>query len=214
MARVALRATVPEDDSQKQFFRMDVEVVGDHEVFSSPSDFTADVTREALQNFKSIAIEAAGDACHAKVTLRWRRSWWVPGFDNDAEVLLEVSGPDDEVVEKAFTRIRSAIRRGGTEGETPQSLITLATCFGSAAALTLGTAFGLYLLKMPGDVITFGSIGAAGLGFIGGAFFGTWMYPSLEVAPAGQTHLRRLLKFGVPIILTLVISGITKALYH
>lgn len=190
-----------------------VEIDDDHEIFTSPSEFTSDVTREALRGFKSIEIEVTGDALASKVTWKWRRPWWAPGQGKDAEVVLEVRGPE-QAGEEAFEAIRTTIKRGGTDGGWRQTLIAFVAIYGIASLVAVGTGFGLYLLKVSGGWILLGVLIVWLVGIFVGAVGGTWAYPSLEVAPGGQTNLRRTAKFVVPIVVTLVVTGIGKALYH
>ena len=212
VARTALRATTREGEAPPAC-TIDIEVAGDHEIFASPSDFTANATREGLRGFNSIRIEATGAGLSAALNWRWRRAWWAPGAGKDAEVVLEVVGSDKAVVEDAFDAIRASIKRSAGKSEGPQLIIGLTVMYGMTALLVAATASGLYLLKVPTDRIFLVTSVLGLLGIFGGAVLGTWVYPSLEVAPAGQTHLRRSVKFVGPIVITLIVGGVAKLLY-
>jgi hypothetical protein len=73
--------------------------------------------------------------------------------------------------------------------------------------------FGLYLLKVSVDLYDppWRLVdGGSALVSFGVAF---QILPALEVAPAGQSRLWRTTKFVVPIVVTLILSGVAKKLY-
>jgi len=214
VARAALRATGQEEERTPGL--IDIEVSGDHEIFASPSDFTAQASREALAGFKSIHMEATGEAVTVVVDWSWRRPWWSPGRINqnipDAEVVLEVTGAEKTAVEEAFSLVRAALWRAGGQGEQRQAIFFTGGII-AVALMILAVASGLYLLKVPDQVIKIAAGPMFVAGLVAGALLGTWVYPSLEVAPAAETHLRRTIRFVVPIVLTLILGGVAKALY-
>jgi hypothetical protein len=195
--------------------RIDVEVDQDHEVFESPSEFTAGVTREALRNFRSIRIDVRGDLLKVCVILAWRRPWWAfPGRSNekDAQVVLEVAGADEAAVKGAFASIRHSIKRGGREGKANASVrqvLYWATLLGVTAA----TASALYLLKLS-DASMGAYLATTFVVGLGAAIIvGFWVFPMIEVAPPGHTRLWRLVKFLGPAVVTVIVAGIAKLLY-
>lgn len=146
--------------------------------------------------------------------MRWRRPWWDPrGDEKDAEVSLSVIGDDQSAVDEAFTAIEAAVNRGHGRSEARQLVIMVAATFGVATAVTAGVISALYLLEISEDVVavTWGVVGVCSL--ISGLVWGAWAYPSLEVAPAGQTNLARATKFIGPVILSLVLTGVGKAVF-
>jgi hypothetical protein len=218
VARTALRVTSRDGDPAPQCM-IDVEVADDHEIFTSPSDFVKDVTRQALRAFKSIRVDAKGVASHAAVTWRRRRPWWKPGHGKDATVVLEVYGSDEAWAEQALAAIRASIRRGGTAKGDPQAVvqavIAITVSFLVVGVITAAVASGLYLLKVHSAVIEFTAVGVGVVGLLADAVvLGTWVFRSLEVAPAGQSHLSRAVKFLGPIVITLIVTGLGKLLFH
>jgi hypothetical protein len=192
---------------------IDIEVGGDHEVFSSPSDFTKNATREALRAFQSILIEARGEALAVSVVWRWRRSWMsrirAPA---DADVVLEIVGTDEKAVNSAFASVCASVNRGSVNFGT---LVSAQVAIGALLWFTILVSiyFGLYLLKVSVDLYDppWRLVdGGSALVSFGVAF---QILPALEVAPAGQSRLWRTTKFVVPIVVTLILSGVAKKLY-
>ena len=212
VARVALRATGREGKATPGL--IDVEAAGDHEIFASPTDFCTQASREALSGFTSIRINVAGDAVRVTVHWRWRRPWWSPfGSGKDAEVVLEVVGADKRLVDDAFTAVRTSLRRAAARSETRQGIFVLAIMVALTALVIVAVASSLYLLKVSREVIFLACVMMGALGLFVSAFVASWVYPSLEIAPGGRTRLRRTGLFVVPISLTLILSGVAKALY-
>jgi hypothetical protein len=211
VARGSVRATGR--DGQETPGLIDIEVGGDHEIFSSPSDFTKNATREALRAFQSILIEARGETLGVAVVWRWRTSWASRiRSPADAEVLLKVVGTDEKAVNTAFASVRASVKRGSVSFWTlVASLLVIGALlwFAILASIYLG----LYLLKVsvdPYDLQWRALDGGAVLVSLGVAF---QILPALEVAPAGQSRLWRTTKFVVPIVVTLILSGVAKKLY-
>jgi hypothetical protein len=211
VVRVALRFAT--EDSQEAHCMIDFKVAEDHEIFSSPDEFVTNVTREALRKFKDIHIDVVGKALAINVTLRWRRPWWATGRGEDAEVILAVRGEEQPSVEDAFAGVRTAIKRGGTERGVPQSVLIIGVMVVTAIVAAVGTGSALYLLDLPEDVVSWVAFAAWILGAVIGLVWGSWMYPSLEVASSGQMNLSRLVKVLGPLIATLIVGAIAKALY-
>lgn len=216
VVRVARRALGAADapEAGKASCKIDFEVADDHEIFFSPSDFTAGITRQALRHFKSIRIDVQGQGIEGQFRMHWRRPWWDPwGQEKDAEVSLRVIGDDQSAVDEAFTVIKAAVSRGHGRSEDRQVAIMIAATVAVATAVTAGVVSALYLLEVPEDVVavTGGVVGLFGL--ISGLVWGAWAYPSLEVAPAGQSNLVRATKFIGPVILSLVLTGVGKAVF-
>lgn len=209
LARV-VRRTVADGQTGSPTLTIDVEVKDDHELFTDANDFLANVTPEGLRHFRSICIRSEGSARVAAITLRWRRPWWRPATSPDGEVLVEVTG---ELTWRDETRktIETALARG--DGRVGSKWATAIGGWGAAAALGVTAVSIGYLLKINEDVTLY----AAGLlsvaGLIGGALWGTWAIPSLEIAPVGQTNIRRILKFVGPIVVAIALAGLTKKLF-
>lgn len=157
------------------------------------------------------AVVTAG-ASRSEIVLRWTRPWWAIGVGKDADVVLEVRGTDGEV-EARHMLIRRAILRGGTQREATQGVMAfLLAGAGGAAAAALGLSGG-YLLGVGGSETLLAAIIVGAIGWILGVYWGTWAYPSIEVAPIGQTNLRRLVRVVGPVLLTVILAGITKKLF-
>jgi len=211
VARVAQRCATR--DANRPECLIVVEVAGDRELFSSPSEFVQNVTREALRRFKRIEIVTKSEFINIQVALAWRRPWWKPGFGSDAEVILIVRGTSELEVEATFNQMRAAIKRGGTDGAVPLALVTNTVIVLTVTAVVAGTISALYLLGQSEQTIELASVGVGLLGFVIGALWGTWEYPALEVAPPGQTNLWRAVKFIGPLVGSAVVAGGAKALF-
>jgi hypothetical protein len=210
VARAGLLAAGPKGGGQAQC-TIDVTVDNAHEVFDSPADFTANVTRNALRTFTSLSIAVSGDELTGVVTLRWLRPWWKPGTSADAEVLLEVRGRRKKAVERLFDAMAAATARG-----KPLVASTVATTAGFVVGIIAAPAAvvsALFLLTVSSSTSVLAGYAAGFVGAVLGALGGTWVWPSLEVAPVGQTNLWRFVRVSAPILIALVLSGITKLLY-
>jgi hypothetical protein len=190
---------------------IDVEVIGDHEVFSSPPEFARDVTPDALRRFTRIDVKVNSDVLDAHFRLHWLRPWWSwKGEGDDAEVFLQVEAPSEAAADSAFQTIAASIRRGQTRSDNSQIVI------GTAIGLVLIGATvwsALYLLKISSEVISI-VLGIVSLvGLFGGFLAAAWIYPSLEIAPPGRTNLALLVKFAGPLIAAFILTGAGKALY-
>jgi hypothetical protein len=213
VARVALRYAA--EDGQSASCVIDFEVAQDHEIFSSPNEFVASVTREALRKFTDVHISVASKPLAIDVTLRRLAPWWRRGTASDAGVILLVHGEEEASVEDAFAGMRMAIRRGVTESEPPPAYRGFfIAVFGGMAALA-GLVSALILLNVFPPDLVFGGLTACAflLGFFVVLPWVNWIYPSIEVAPSGQMNLSRFLKLVSPITATLVVGAIAKLLY-
>ncbi|OLE01081.1 MAG: hypothetical protein AUG91_02565 [Actinobacteria bacterium 13_1_20CM_4_69_9] len=127
--------------------------------------------------------------------------------------MLEVVGADKRLVDDAFTAVRTSLRRAAARSETRQGIFVLAIMVALTALVIVAVASSLYLLKVSREVIFLACVMMGALGLFVSAFVASWVYPSLEIAPGGRTRLRRTGLFVVPISLTLILSGVAKALY-
>lgn len=212
VARLAAEV-VSEDDAAQTKLLIDLQMGDDHEKFASPTQFLSEVTPEGLRHFSSIEITAEGDQLKAGVRLAWTRPWWKPGTSKDADVRLRVTGDDEERRNRAAEILRAAIKRGKTKGEVTQAVIGLALTYLFTAGLIAAFASFLFLLKVSADVIGLVSLIAGIVGVIAGTVFGTWAYPSLEVAKVGHGNFGRLIRFGGPLIVAFVLTGLAKLVY-
>ncbi|MEJ7570429.1 MAG: hypothetical protein WKF41_19470 [Gaiellaceae bacterium] len=210
IVRTAERATSVVDSATTTV--IDVCIADDHETFDSPASFTELVTIDALRHFTSMSAVVTAGASRSEIVLRWTRPWWAIGVGKDADVVLEVRGTDGEV-EARHMLIRRAILRGGTQREAIQVVMAflLAGAGGTAAAALVLS--GGYLLGVGGSETLLAALSVGGIGWILGVYWGTWAYPSIEVAPIGQTNLRRLVRVVGPVLLTVILAGITKKLF-
>jgi hypothetical protein len=214
VARVAQRVCEAPDTPTPRC-TIDVEVDGDHEIFDSPSEFVSNVTQSALRKFWRIEVRVDGAVLSSTFRMEWTRPWWKPDIPKDADVVLTVTAPDPETARSALETIERAVSRGGSRAstETWQSVVGLLVAGAVAAAFVTSAGFGLYLLTVPLDELVLQLALLGVVGFVGGFVVGTWAYPSIEVAPGGQSNLQRLLKAVTPVMVSLVLAGLGKALY-
>lgn len=212
VASVALDVASEGNAAQAKLL-MDLRVGDDHEKFASPTQFLSEVTTEGLRRFSSIEITAEGDQLEAEVRLAWNRPWWKPGMSMDADVLLRVTGDGEETRNAAAGALRAAINRGKTRSAAPQALVGFVLTYLFTAGVVAAFASLLFLLKVSEDVILTVSGIAALVGLFAGVVFGTWAYPSLEVAKIGQGNFARLIRFGGPLIVGFILTGLAKLLY-
>ena len=106
-----------------------VAVADDQEVFTSPSDFVRDVTRDALRHFSSIAIDSRGPTMSISITFRWTgerpdsgdwdlfTGWFksITWSGRDAEITVSAHGVDAAREREALKTVHNAIKRGGTD---------------------------------------------------------------------------------------------------
>ncbi len=211
VARVALRYAAADGpaDCMIDFEVAVAETIpSDHEIFSSPNEFVASVTQEALRRFKVVHISVVGKALAIDVTLRRDprpRSW-----SSEDEVILVVRGEEEWSVDDVFVGMNAAMVRASW-GAPSWTQFGIASFGGFAGAG--GIASVLIILNAPYLVTLAVAFGALILsGFVTGLSM-MWIYPSIEVAPSGQTNLARLAKVIGPLIATLVIGAIAKGLY-
>jgi hypothetical protein len=191
---------------------IDVCVAGDHETFDSPTAFTELVTVDALRHFSSIsAVVTAGDD-RCEILLRWNRPWWSPGSSKDADVIVEVTGPDGQI-EARHELIQQAMLRGGTQREAIQAITGLFLATAAAGVAATFVISGGFLLGVDATTTTLIAFAIGLVGWVLGIFWGTWAYPSIEVAPIGQTNLRRIIRVVGPVLLTVILAGATKKLF-
>lgn len=205
-----VRRVVGDGAADSPTLRIDMVVGNDHELFDEPGDFPTSATPEGLRHFKSICIRSEGDGRAAAVTLRWRRPWWMPANTTDGEVIMELNG-DSSWIAQARETIGRTLARGngriGSSGATAIGGIALAAVL-TATWITIG-----YLLGIDASVTAYVVVLLGVIGFFGGMVGGTWAIPSLEVAAAGETNIRRIVKFVGPIVVAIALAGLTKKLF-
>lgn len=191
---------------------IDLKVAGDHEIFGSPSDFTAEVTGDALRHFETIGIEVATEALEVTLHLERHGADWSPTGTRD--VKLRVSGRDQVTTQDAFRTVGSAVSRGGTEKTNRRQLIAGIVAQGALLVVTTAALVSaLYLLKLEVDFVWV-LVAALIVGGILEMYFGSWLYPSIEIAREGQTHLWRTSKLLGAVAVPLVLAGITKFVFE
>ena len=198
---------------------IDILVLDDHERYCSPADFAGNVTQQALRRFRSITIALSGEDIRATFRMRWRRSWWRFGRGPESEVTLLVEGTDAADVELLRQALHPAVCRGTGIGITvAQGAIGLLLMMLNAVAFALITILTIvsaaYVLKF--DPVRSTNLVVAGLacGFILGAWAASWAFPSLEVADHRQSHVWRLVKAATPVVLPILLAGLTKLVYR
>jgi hypothetical protein len=215
IARVALRYAA--EDGRSAHCTIDFEVDEDHEIFSSPEEFVATVTREALRRFTEVHISVVGKALTINVTLRRSALWYERGVGSPAERILVVRGEEEPSVEDALAAMRVAMRRAGPPGKWGPREKGDALASVAGLAVSAGILSALFLLDVPDHVpvlVFYVICVPLGLLTFGGTFLGqSWIYPSIEVAASGQTNLSRVVKSVGPLIATLVVGAIAKWLY-
>jgi hypothetical protein len=187
--------------------RIEVEVKGDREVFSSPKQFLDEVTQEALRRFQRIkcTVNASGVAIEYKMT--WNFPIWVP--DRSAEVTLLVAGEDSSRVEGVAQAIQAAVSRAAVgrwrhriASKSVEMGITCAVAFIAGLALRLvGTA----------SVWVWSFLLALALAV--GEYLRGFLYPDLEVKQGGKTRLARVRAFVWTLLLGLIGTGLGKLVF-
>ena len=169
--------------------------------------------------FQSITIALSGEDIRATFRMRWRRSWWRFGRGPESEVTLLVEGTDAADVELLRQALHPAVCRGTGIGITvAQGAIGLLLMMLNAVAFALITILTIvsvaYVLKF--DPVRSTNLVVAGLacGFILGAWAASWAFPSLEVADHRQSHVWRLVKAATPVVLPILLAGLTKLVYR
>jgi hypothetical protein len=213
---------------------IDVEAAGDHEVFASPAEFVAGATREALRSFRSIQIATVGEGVHVRVFMRWTGRaerqclnmnsrigrWQARAGAWEPEVLLDVGGSDSVAVEKAFTAVRAALRRGTRVGSRRHKAFYVILCGGFILVFAAAGFSGIYAVgaqDLPVDPTedfpTLTGLLLGGSVALLAVFLARWLFPALEVASAGQSRMWRAFKFIGPVVLALIVSGAAKKLW-
>jgi hypothetical protein len=199
---------VTEGDGDGPTTRIDVHVRGDREAFSSADGFLANVTTEALRGFDRIEVEVSGDDLHARWSLGKVGHWWKPARRHDADVVLEVSGRTDAQVGKALDAIAKAVARGVPRWDLSY-LVGVAI---GLVAMAVGYS-GAYLLEVHESIrLTTAAAIFAGAS-VPGVVWGAWLIPALEVAPRGQSRLRRVVRVLGGIALSVLAAGAGKAIW-
>ena len=210
LARVVQRVA-SDDEAAPATLEIDLEVEKDHELFSDADAFVTAVTPEGLRSFETISVTARGPSHWASVTFRWRREWWKPGTTPDGEVIVELDGEADWRTQ-ASTTIETALARG--HGRMGSGNAAGVTGFGIGTALVI-VCFSLAAL-FDAEVGTALIVGAGACwlgGMVAGAFLGTWLIPSLEIAPRGQFRITRVGKWVGSLVLAIALAGLSKALF-
>jgi hypothetical protein len=212
IVRVAIRCA-ESNASVPTSCTIDVAVAKDHEVFSSPSEFIGEVTPDALRRFKRIDVEIASDVLQVHFRMVHLRNWWASGKGPDAEVSLRVVAPE-KAATKAFGTILASVERGRTtRSETRQTLIGFSVSYLATTTVLAAVFSAFYLLKLPERAVVPIAIGAPLIAVAAGYFATAWIYPTIEVATPGQTHVARLVRFAGPLLAGFILTGVGKALY-
>jgi hypothetical protein len=209
VARVVGRA-VSDDSTCSPTPAIDLEVHNDHELFNGADDFLTNVTPEGLRHFRSICIRSKGSGRVAAVTFRRTRPWWKPGEGADHEILIELSG-DSAWRTEAQNTIDAALARGGSRISALGATNIGGICAGLASIVTWISV--AYLLKIEDSIVAIGGGVSAFVGWACGLWGTSWAIPSLEIAPADQTNMRRILRFVGPIVVAIALAGLSKKLF-
>jgi hypothetical protein len=192
---------------------------GDREVFDSIEAFSRDITREALHNFEQLRIKARGGSYKVVVTFSRNPHLFRRGQKGDHGVLLRVQAKGaraEPSIARVGERLARAIDRGrpwkapkantGFGPDLPgrdkreywgESFARMPTAF----APMLLSAFFLYAFAGISNPWYFwglliGSVLAgvllAGLILM---YLTNWLFPAVEVAPHGDTHAWRMVKW-------------------
>lgn len=204
--RSALRAVSADDETCK----IDIEVDKDHELFASPDEFVAKVTREALRRFREMSVCASGKKGEFEL-LFTRDPWWI-GLDGspEAEVKLVVRGRYLTEVTAAFKAISASLRRGRSLPVAHRKWVVLPISYSVGLSILTAGASALFLLGVSRGTINWIIGVLLAVGLIVGGLWGSWLYPPLEIARHGQTNLSRVVKFGGPLVVGFVLSGLVK----
>jgi hypothetical protein len=188
---------------------IDIEIAGDHERFSSASDFHAQVTEEALRRFSYILVRAWNEHGSCELTFTWLALTWRSYPRRAGKVDLAVTGLTGAAAERMFAVVQPAARRGDrTERDRQRELasrVLLAFTF-LAGIFSAG-----YLLDLSDDTVR--SVASPISGSIA-LICTAWLFPAIEVVPARETRRLRVLRIVGPIIVSVILAGVTKALWH
>ncbi len=189
---------------------IDIEIDGDHERFSTASNFHAHVTQDALRHFSRIAVRAQNEGACCDLTLTWLpRSWRTYGKPRTAaHVNLSVKATPDAATERIFDVLLPPVRRGTAGGDRgremdARGLLNL-TFF--AGIISAG-----YLLNVRNNFVP--RI-ALPISLVIGIIATRWLFPALEVVPSEDMRRRRVLRFVGPIVVSVIPAGVTKKLYR
>ena len=125
--------------------------------------------------------------------------------------MLEVRGGDKTASEEAFTTISNAIKRGGTEGKR-YAFVLSAVVASTILIMNVALFSGNYLFDLGLGDLVYPAVD--GVTTILGGVFGIWAYPLMEVAPPMQTRLWRMAKFLGPVVIGLIVGGVTKLIFE
>jgi len=241
VARAAQRAAGAEQTS------IVVSVGEDEEVFSSPTNFVKDATPEALREFKTIRIVAAGATTVAIDFIRDPTKRTGPGPDEGVLLQLYTDSSDPDAIATATKTVAAAINRGApTRFAQPPVHKSRATprppprknsnedliLFGIAGVGTFAIlALAVVLTNsLTGGAIrrmseavrrasplwlrhSFGNVPSAAVVLaitVAAAVFSRSIRPAIEVAPPGQTRLRRFSRYIAGLLVTLAIAALSK----
>jgi hypothetical protein len=195
---------------------VDMQVGRDHEYFASADEFLKAVSLEALRNFDSINITACSTLGKVRLNMRWLRSRWATGQGKDATVELVVTDGDAFWAQNAHEKIKAAICRGYNSKLSISSrqlltfLGTLIVAYGVCGVL-------LFLFPVIAEledvifVVLFFTLFFAI--FVGSLILSAWMVPSLEIVPEGGSNTWRAMKKIGPVVVTILLAGLTKQLF-
>jgi hypothetical protein len=186
---------------------IDIEIDGDHERFASASDFQVRVTQDALRHFSRIVVGASNQHASCELVLAWSTPSWRRYRGTAAHVELVVDGPDDAAASRMFKVVQPAVRRGRTKSDQRHEL-AFRGLFGVTFAVGILSAF--YLLGVHDRGVQQFSFPLSIL--IAGACTG-WLFPALEVVPSGDTKRLRVLRVVGPIVVSVILAGVTKKLF-
>ena len=178
---------------------IDFHVADDHEIFSTTGDFLDRVSKEALAKFNTVHIRAHSDDLEVDVMLL-RHGLRGP------RVRVQVTGTDQDAVERAFRAVTASVKRG----DTVEGLRTLGL-FAAGGAYGLMLVFGfIYLFGDPGWL---GIIPIIAGGVIVVAVLEPRIYNNVEVALPGETRLAGALKAAAALATAVAAGAIGKAFF-
>jgi hypothetical protein len=210
-----LHSVASGDDADSGTLTIDVQVRGDHEIFTSVDDFLRDITREALRDFSSITVESGTKLRAAALVLNRPNPWWDVDADSKhpESGVVVIAASDQSWEEGVHQTIATALRRGARRlAFRRHNAVVPSILFGLFLGCTLlilqylfptDSPWLFFLFLIPGVVV----------GGLAGLLLGSWVFPAIEIAPKGSSNFRRLFKVVGPILLAIALAGVTKKLF-
>jgi hypothetical protein len=187
--------------------RIEVEVKGDREPFSSPQQFLNEVTKEALQRFQRIKCTVNASSVAIEYEMAWQFPIWMP--ERSAEVTLLVAGEDSSRVEGAAQAVQAAVSRAAV-GRWRHRIASKSLEMGMAGAVAFIAALALASVGAV-SAWAWGAVMAFALAV--GEYLRRFLYPDLEVKQDGKSRFARVRGFVWTLLVALIGTGLGKLIF-